>query len=71
MISIQIRRYRADGTYLMTNEAVRPDNLVANFLNSHLECHSSWFEFYLPITPCNIMLRRKGKLISYKEFYNV
>ena len=60
----QIRWYREDGTYSNTTTVKHSNPLTGDI--------SGLFGFkaprMLPVNPCNAMIRRNGKLVSYKEF---
>lgn len=64
VITSQVRWYRADGTYQTTTKATHgptTDHSLKDLIG---------FEGInmKPVTYCNIMIRRNGKLVSYKEF---
>lgn len=68
--SVQIRRYKNNGEYSRTVKvshkgASRTGDTIKAWLATHT-FHE--LESNLQTNPCNIMVRRDGKLISYKEF---
>lgn len=59
----QVRWYRKDGSYAHTTTVPHED---PGFDMSPLFGYES--PGMLPVNPCNVMIRRNGKLVSYKEF---
>ena len=60
----QVRWYREDGTYSNTitvEHSPKSTNDISGLFG--FKTHGM-----LPVNPCNAMIRRNGKLVSYKEF---